>query len=98
VKGKLSFESKCLACHSIGQGAKLGPDLLAVTKRRSDEWLSKWLKSPDTMLATDADAKAMLNQYKVPMPNQNLSDAEIGEYIKYFHWADENVKAPQAKQ
>ena len=96
AKGKLGFESKCLACHSIGQGPKLGPDLLGVTARRNDQWLTRWLKSPDTMLVSDSDAKAMLNQYKVPMPNQNLSDAEIREYIKYFHWADENSK--QAKK
>jgi nitrite reductase (NO-forming) len=32
------------------------------------------------MLQSDADAKAMLDKYKVPMPNQNLSDAEIAEY------------------
>ena len=37
-------------------------------------------------------AQAMLKQYKVPMPNPNLSDAEVSEYIKYFHWADENVR------
>jgi nitrite reductase (NO-forming) len=96
IKGKLGFESKCLACHSIGQGPKLGPDLLGVTARRSDQWLTRWLKSPDTMLASDPDAKAMLNQYKVPMPNQNLSDAEVREYVKYFHWADDNSK--QAKK
>src|SRR5512132_528426 len=34
VSGKLAFESKCLACHSIGGGDKLGPDLYQVTKRR----------------------------------------------------------------
>ena len=37
VKGKQDFESKCLACHSIGQGRKLGPDLFGVTKRRDDK-------------------------------------------------------------
>jgi nitrite reductase (NO-forming) len=102
VKAKLAFESKCLACHSIGGGAKLGPDLLGVTKHRDDAWLKRWLKSPEAMLASDPVAKAMLDQYKVPMPNQNLSDAEIAQYIKYFHWADENVKttaaAPEAKK
>ncbi len=36
VKGKQDFESKCLACHSIGQGKKLGPDLANLTKRRND--------------------------------------------------------------
>ena len=41
------------------------------------------------MLATDTDAKAMLKEYgNLPMPNQNLSDAEIKQYIKYFHWID----------
>ncbi|MEO8386182.1 MAG: multicopper oxidase domain-containing protein [Betaproteobacteria bacterium] len=89
VKGKLAFESKCLACHSVGQGKKLGPDVAGVTRRRSDQWLARWLKSPEEMLKTDADAKTMLKESNnVPMPNQNLSDAEIREYIKYFHWID----------
>ena len=94
VKGKLDFESKCLACHSIGQGRKLGPDLAGVTKRRSNAWLTKWLKSPEKMLASDANAQAMLKEYAdLPMPNQNLSDAEIRHYIKYFQWADAQVHA-----
>ena len=89
VAGKLAFESKCLACHSVGQGRKLGPDVAGVTKRRSDDWLARWLKSPEKMLQTDADAKAMLKEYNnLPMPNQSLSDAEIRQYIKYFHWID----------
>jgi nitrite reductase (NO-forming) len=89
VAGKLAFESKCLACHSVGQGKKLGPDLAGVTKRRSDAWLTKWLKSPETMLQTDADAKAMLKEFNnISMPNQSLGDAEIRQYLKYFHWID----------
>src|SRR6185503_4118864 len=92
VKGKLSFESKCLACHSIGGGDKLGPDLFEVSKRRNDAWLARWLKSPEAMLQSDPDAKAMLDKYKVPMPNQNLSDEEIREFIAYFKWADANLK------
>ena len=89
VAGKLDYESKCLACHSIGRGKKMGPDLLGVTKRRSDEWLTKWLKSPEKMLETDADAQAMLKEYNsIPMPNQNLGDKEIAQYLKYFHWVD----------
>ena len=94
VKGKFDFESKCLACHSIGQGRKLGPDLLGVTGRRSSAWLTKWLKSPEKMLETDADARAMLKEYAgVPMPNQNLSDAEIRQYIRYFAWVDQHWHA-----
>ena len=89
ARGKLDFESKCLACHSVGEGKKLGPDLVGVTKRRSDAWLTRWLKAPEKMLETDADAKALLKEFNnIPMPNQNLSDTEIRQYIKYFHWID----------
>ena len=89
MQGKLDFESKCLACHSIGQGRKLGPDLVGVTKRRDDAWLTRWLKAPEKMLETDPDAKAMLKESNnVPMPNQNLSDGEIRQYLQYFHWID----------
>jgi nitrite reductase (NO-forming) len=89
MQGKLEFESKCLACHSVGQGRKLGPDLLGITRRRDDAWLTRWLKSPEKMLETDPDAKAMLKEYNnLPMPNQNLSDAEVRQYLQYFHWID----------
>ena len=89
IAGKQAFESKCLACHSIGQGKKLGPDLAGVTKRRTEAWLTRWLKEPEKMLQTDPDAQAMLKEYNnIPMPNQSLTEAEIKQYIKYFKWID----------
>jgi len=89
VAGKLAFESKCLACHSMGQGKKLGPDLAGVSKHRDAAWLTRWLKSPEEMLKTDAHAKALLKEFNnIPMPNQSLTDAEIKQFIKYFQWYD----------
>jgi nitrite reductase (NO-forming) len=89
VQGKLDFESKCFACHSLGHGRKLGPDLAGVTKRRNAGWITRWLKSPEEMLAKDDQAKALLKEYNgVPMPNQNLSEKEIRQYLKYFQWYD----------
>ncbi len=99
VRGKLNFESKCVACHAMtgGEGKKVGPDMAGVTARRTDEWLSRWLKSPEQMLATDADAAAMLVEYNnLPMPNQNLPAAEIEQFIKYFHWFDEQSDGADA--
>jgi nitrite reductase (NO-forming) len=92
LKGKLAFESKCLACHSIAGGDKLGPDLYGVTKRHEASWLARWLKSPEEMLQSDATAKALLDKYKVPMPNQGLNDDDIKQFISYFRWVDENVQ------
>ena len=89
VAGKLDFESKCLACHTIGEGDKLGPDLAGVTKRRDQAWLARWMKEPEKMLESDPTAQAMLKQYNnIPMPNQSLTDEEIRQYLKYFQWID----------
>jgi nitrite reductase (NO-forming) len=87
ARGKLLFESKCLACHSIGQGPKIGPDLREVTMRRTDLWLTHWLESPETMLAKDDSAKALLARFTLPMPNQQLSPDDIRGLLEYFHWA-----------
>jgi nitrite reductase (NO-forming) len=92
MKAKLGFESKCLACHSIAGGAKIGPDLYGVTKRHDPAWLMRWLKSPEQMLQTDPTAKALLDKWKLPMPNQGLGDEEIRQYISYFKWADQNLQ------
>lgn len=96
LRGKLLFESKCQGCHSIGEGAKLlGPNLAGVTRRRSTDWLTRWLLDPAKMLESDADAKALLGEYKqVPMPNLGLSEAEVQQIIRYLHWFDEQISSP----
>ncbi len=97
VQGKVAFESKCMACHSVGQGRKLGPDMAGVTQRRHDDWLMKWLSAPEKMLTTDPAAMALLKEYNnLPMPNQGLSPLEIRQYLAYFHWIDA-AKAQQDK-
>ncbi len=90
AKGKLTFQTKCVACHSIGSGDKIGPDLLGVTRRHADTWLIKWLLAPEKMQRNDADAKALVAKYKVPMPNPGLSRDEVQQILKYFHWSDRN--------
>jgi nitrite reductase (NO-forming) len=86
--GKARFESTCFACHSIGQGPKLGPDLWKATDRRPEAWIRSWLHDPETMLAHDDTAKALLRRFNgVPMPNQNLTPAQIDELVHYLRWA-----------
>lgn len=96
VRGKLNFETKCLACHTIGGGDRLGPDLHHVTVRRDDAWFRRWMKDPEGMVQSDPIGKELLAQYKIPMPNQNLSDQEIDGYLAYFKWADKNLR-PQGQ-
>lgn len=88
-KGKQLFQQKtCAACHTIGGGKLAGPDLAGVTERREEEWLKKWLKSPDTMVMSDPIAKEMLGVYMVPMPNLGLTDEEINALLEYLKSED----------
>jgi nitrite reductase (NO-forming) len=88
VRGKMIFESKCLACHSMGQGPKLGPDLAGVTVRRQDAWIERWLRNPQQMLAADDTAKAVRKRFALDMPNQQLSPQDIAGLLRYFHWTE----------
>ncbi len=86
VAGEAIFQQKCTACHTIGAGAGIGPDLQGVTSRRERAWLTRWLTAPDRMLAAkDPIATALLREYKdVPMPNPGLSETEVGSLLSYL--------------
>jgi len=43
--GKDIFQKSCAACHSIGGGRLLGPDLAGVNESRPQDWLIKYIKS-----------------------------------------------------
>ena len=84
--GKQIFQEKCTACHTIGKGALVGPDLKGVTARRPREWLEQWIAAPDAMLAKkDPVATELLHQFRdVPMPNQGLSTSEVTAVLAYL--------------
>ena len=84
--GEALFTAKgCPACHTIGGGDLVGPDLAGVTERRTEEWLTNWLTAPDQMLTSDPDAQAMLAKYNnVPMPNLGLTPDEVAALIAYM--------------
>jgi protein SCO1/2 len=84
--GVLLFQSRCSACHTIGKGDAVGPDLAGVTTRRNRDWLVRYLKAPDQMLAEkDPIAVTLFAKYKnVPMPNLHLSESEIALVLSYL--------------
>jgi len=43
--GEQVFNTTCFACHTIGGGRLIGPDLAGVHEKRSQEWLEKFVKS-----------------------------------------------------
>lgn len=72
-KGEELFAAKgCVACHKIGGGKLVGPDLKGVTARRELDWIKKMILKPEIMLKEDDTAKKLLAETFVPMPNQNV--------------------------
>jgi protein SCO1/2 len=88
--GEFLFGSRCSACHTIGQGDKIGPDLAGVTTRRDRNWLARYVQQPDKMLAEgDPIAKALFEKYKnTRMPNVSLGTADVAAVLAYLESRD----------
>jgi protein SCO1 len=84
--GQYLFATRCAACHSIGHGPSVGPDLQGVTTVRNRAWLSRFLTMPDQMLAEkDPIATALYKQYnEVQMPNLHLNEGEVNAILGYL--------------
>lgn len=86
VQGKAVFDAQCTACHTIGGGAIVGPDLQGVTERQDAAWLTRWISEPDKMLAEgDPIALQLLAESNnVPMPNLGLSPEDVENVLAYL--------------
>ena len=84
--GAQLFRSNCGACHTVGKGKLVGPDLKDVQNRHSDQWILKWVHSSQTMVkAGDKDAVKLFNDNsQIPMPDQALSDNDIKTILAFI--------------
>jgi protein SCO1/2 len=84
--GENLFRTRCAACHTIGEGRSIGPDLAGVTARRDRAWLARWIRDPQEMLrerdplATELYAR---NQ-RVAMPSIQVSDKDVADLMAYL--------------
>jgi len=84
--GEHLFTSRCTACHTLGEGDKLGPDLLGVTARRERAWIARYIVEPSKMLQErDSIAVSLHDKYpSVRMPNQSLGSGDVAAVISYL--------------
>ncbi len=82
------FRRNCVACHSVGGGDVVGPDLSGVTRRRPITWIRGMVARPDSMLQVDGVAKSLLQQYQVPMLNRELDAARVRAILEFLWRAD----------
>ncbi len=85
-RGEHLFRTRCAACHTIGHGDGLGPDLIGVAEVRDKSWLARYIAAPDEVLASgDRFARSLFERYrKVRMPNLRLGGADVDALISFL--------------
>jgi cytochrome c len=81
--GEKVFEQKCSACHKMTE-RYVGPALGDVTKRRSPAFVMNMALNPLGMVEKHPEAKKLLGEYFVAMPNQNISQDEARQVVEYL--------------
>jgi len=83
--GSAIFASKCAACHTIGKGKTVGPDLKGITTTENPEFLAKWVAAPSALIAAgDPTAVKLVKGYSLQMPDLGLSTADVTAVLAYI--------------
>jgi protein SCO1 len=95
-KGQYLFATRCAACHTIGHGLKIGPDLKGITTVRDRGWLLRFIQKPDQLLAEkDPLATSLFKQYQeIQMPNVRLGPDDTESIVRFLE-AQSLSKSPQ---
>ena len=98
-EGARLFTTRCAACHTVGKGDGIGPDLANVTKRRDHCWVGRYIAEPDKMLEEkDPIAVELFAKYKnVRMPNLSLTPDDVALLLSHIEKESKAVVAQAQK-
>ncbi len=85
---------QCKACHTLGGGQLVGPDLKGITDKRDEAWLISFIQNSQQMVQSgDEQAVKVFNENnKIPMPSHALSDDQVKGILLYI--ANDGKLAP----
>jgi cytochrome c2 len=84
-EGEKIFRNKCVVCHTIGKGLRVGPDLESVTTRRPHDYLLDFISDPKRVVNEgNVIATALLQELGVLMPDLGLSRQQILDILEYI--------------
>jgi mono/diheme cytochrome c family protein len=86
-EGQVLFSQRCVSCHTVGAGVKIGPDLKGVTERREEAWLTTQILAPSQHDENDPISVANREQYGLQMPDLTLTEQQVGDVIAYLKTA-----------
>jgi cytochrome c2 len=82
------FEDDCQACHTIGGGPAVGPDLKGVTSRQTREWLTRFILDPQKVVdSEDPYAKQLVaaaDGFVMPPVDDPLTPEFIQRLLDYI--------------
>jgi mono/diheme cytochrome c family protein len=96
AEGKALFTNNCASCHAVTDEKVIGPGLKGINERRPEDWLIKWIKNSQAVIASgDAYAVEIYNKYnKTAMTAfPNLSDDQVRSILTYVDAANVPVAA-----
>lgn len=82
-KGRTIYEMKCEACHNM-TGRMVGPALGDVLDHRTPEFVMNMVLRPSRMLNEHPEGQAMLREYMVAMPFQNVSQDDARAIVEFL--------------
>jgi mono/diheme cytochrome c family protein len=86
AQGRAVYQQRCAACHTLGGGDTVGPDLEGVTHRRPYAWLQQIIVDPEVLIArSDPIMLELTGRFPADMPNTGTTPAEAANIIAYIH-------------
>ncbi len=85
-EGKALFTNRCASCHNVNK-TLIGPALAGVDERHTIEWITRFVRSSQSVIKSgDKEAAVLYEKFnKIPMPNHpDLTDADIKGIVEYI--------------
>ncbi len=82
-KGEKIFNTKCVACHKL-DSRLVGPPLRNITKKNTPEFIMNYLLNTSEMQKKDPILEKLVDEYKVIMPDQQLTKDDARAVLEYF--------------
>lgn len=100
LSGKEIFNRNCQACHSVGKGDVVGPDLAGVTQRRDADWIKSFILNSQKLVSEgNEQAVEVFTKYnKIAMPPHNFNDEELTSLISYLDEATNEATAANEQE
>src|SRR6478736_660911 len=86
LPGEQLFKDNCAACHTISKVPKVGPGLLGITQRQTQEQIKSWTANHNKRVAYgDSYAKKVYEKYgKCDVSPIFLSGQQHDAFYEYF--------------